>query len=258
VIELKSADQVEKLRAANRLVAQAHAAIRERVAVGVTLRELDEVADAVIRDAGATPAFRGYHPHFAPTPFPGTICASVNDAIVHGIPDDTVLAEGDLLSIDCGCHLEGWTGDAAFSMIIGGDEKGLAEDLALMDATRRALAAGIEQAVPGNRMGDIASAIEEIIRGEGYGMPHGWGGHGIGREMHEAPSVPNEGRAGRGLKLRPGLVICIEPMLHRGGDEYVLDPDGWSIRTADGSRAAHEEHAVAITEDGPDVLSVLD
>lgn len=256
MIELKSADQVEKLRAANRLVAQAHAAIRERVAVGVTLRELDEVAEKVIRDAGAVPAFKDYHPHFADTPFPGTICASVNDVIVHGIPDDTPLNDGDLLSVDVGCHLDGWTGDAAFSVVVG--ETVDPEDEKLIETTREALRVGIEQARPGNRIGDIAAAIAAVARGGGYGMPPDWGGHGIGREMHESPSVPNEGRAGRGLKLRPGLVICIEPMLHRGGDEYVLDPDGWSIRTADGSRAAHEEHAVAITEDGPDVLSVLD
>jgi methionyl aminopeptidase len=125
-----------------------------------------------------------------------------------------------------------------------------------MDATRRALAAGIEQAVPGNRMGDIASAIEEIIRGEGYGMPHGWGGHGIGREMHEDPSVPNGGmRAGKGMKLKAGLVICIEPMLHIGDDDHVIDPDGWTVRTADGTRAAHEEHAIAITATGPQILT---
>lgn len=256
MIELKSAADIAKMREAGRLVATALAAVREVAAPGVTLVELDEIADSIIRDAGATPAFRGYHPHFAPSPFPGTICASVNDVIVHGIPDDTVLAEGDLLSIDCGAHLDGWTGDAAFSTIIGGEDAGSEEDRRLIDTTRRALAAGIEAARPGNRIGDIAAAIGEIARGGGYGMPEGWGGHGIGRAMHEDPSVPNEGRAGRGQKLKVGLCICIEPMLHVGGDDHVIDADGWSIRTADGTRAAHEEHAIAITDDGPVVLTV--
>jgi methionyl aminopeptidase len=255
VIELKTPEQVDKLHAAGQVVARALAAVRAAAAVGVTLRELDEIADRVIRDAGATPAFRGYHPHFAPTPFPGTICASVNEVIVHGIPDDTPLQDGDLLSIDCGAHLDGWTGDAAFSAVIGTADP---RDEALIEVTREALWAGIEQARPGNRIGDIAAAIGEVARGHGYGMPPDWGGHGIGRAMHEDPSVPNEGRRGRGLKLKAGLVICIEPMLHHGGDAYVLADDGWSVCTADGSRAAHEEHAVAITADGPVVLTAQD
>lgn len=257
MIELKSAADIVRMREAGRVVARALAAVRQAAAPGVTLAELDEVADAVVRDAGATPAFRGYHPHFAPSPFPGTICSSVNDVIVHGIPDDTPLAAGDLLSIDCGAHLDGFTGDAAFSMIVGGDEQGRAEDLRLIETTRAALAAGIEAAQPGNRIGDIAAAIGELSRGAGYGMPEGWGGHGIGRAMHEDPSVPNEGRAGRGQVLKPGLCICIEPMLHIGGDDHVIDDDGWSIRTADGTRAAHEEHAIAITADGPEILTLV-
>ena len=255
MIELKSKADIAKLREAGRVVGNALHAVREAAVPGVTLAELDAIAEDVIRSAGARPYFKGYHPHFAPTPFPGSVCASVNDVIVHGIPDDTVLAEGDLLSIDCGSHLDGWAGDAAFSMIIGGDEAGRPEDLELIDVTRRALEAGIAAAVPGNRMGDIAAAIGEVARGAGYGMPEGWGGHGIGREMHEDPSVPNEGRAGKGLKLKSGLCICIEPMLHIGGDGYTIDPDGWTIRTADGTHAAHEEHAVAITDDGPVILT---
>lgn len=255
MIELKSTGDIAKLREAGRVVGNALHAVRTAAVPGVTLLELDEIADDVVRSAGATPAFRGYHPHFAPTPFPGTICASVNDVIVHGIPDRTVLRAGDLLSVDCGAHLDGWTGDAAFSMIIGGDEQGSAEDLRLIDTTRAALRAGIDAARPGNRIGDIAAAIGAVARGAGYGMPEGWGGHGIGRAMHEDPSVPNEGRAGKGLKLKPGLCICIEPMLHVGGDDFSVDADGWTIRTADGSRAAHEEHAVAITADGPQILT---
>lgn len=255
MIELKSTGDIDRMREAGRVVGNALAAVRDAVAPGVTLLELDEIADAVIRDAGATPAFRGYHPHFATSPFPGTICASVNDVIVHGIPDRTELAAGDLLSVDCGAHLEGWTGDAAFSTIVGGEDAGSEEDRRLIEVTRAALAAGIEAARPGNRIGDISAAIGEVARGAGYGMPEGWGGHGIGRAMHEDPSVPNEGRAGRGQKLKPGLCICIEPMLHIGGDDHVIDDDGWSIRTADGTRAAHEEHAIAITDDGPRILT---
>lgn len=256
MIELKSDRDIAGMREAGRVVGRALQAVREAAVPGVTLIELDRIADDVIRDAGATPAFRGYHPAFAPSPFPGTICSSVNDAIVHGIPDDRELATGDLLSVDCGAHLDGWTGDAAFSVIVGGDDAGSAEDRRLIEVTREALAAGIEAAQPGNRIGDIAAAIGAIARGGGYGMPEGWGGHGIGRAMHEDPSVPNEGRAGRGQKLKPGLCICIEPMLHIGGDDHVIDEDGWTIRTADGSHAAHEEHAIAITADGPQVLTL--
>lgn len=256
MIAYKSDAEVKKLREAGRLVANALHAVREAAAPGVTLRRLDEIAEGIITNAGATPAFKGYLPHFSATPFPGTVCASVNDAIVHGIPDGTELVEGDLLSIDCGAHLNGWTGDAAFSMIIGGDDKGSPEDRKLIETTREALRVGIEAARPGNRMGDIAAAIEDVIRGGGYGMPQGWGGHGIGREMHEDPSVPNGALpAGKGMKLKKGLVICIEPMLHIGGDDHVIDPDGWTVRTADHTRAAHEEHMVAITADGPQVLS---
>ncbi len=256
MIELKSVEQIALMREAGRVVANALKAVREAAVPGVTLLHLDEIATDVIVSANAVPVFRDYLPHFAQTPFPGTICASVNDAIVHGIPgEDVVLAPGDLLSIDCGANLQGWVGDSAFSMIIGGDEHGSPEDLALMQATRDALAAGIEQARPGNRMGDIAAAVGAIARGRGYGMPSGWGGHGIGREMHEDPAVPNEGKAGKGMKLKPGLVICIEPMLHIGGDEYTIDADGWTVRTADGTRAAHEEHTIAITAKGPVVLT---
>jgi methionyl aminopeptidase len=253
LIVRKSPKDIEGLREAGRVVALAHEAMRKAADVGVTTRDLDEVAREVIREHGATSAFLDYHPHFAPSPFPGVICSSVNDVIVHGIPDDTPLQDGDLLSIDFGVFLDGWVGDAARSFVVGTARE---DDLRLIERTEAALYAGIGQAVPGNRMGDIAHAIGTVGREAGYGIPEGWGGHGVGREMHEDPSVPNEGPPGRGLKLKAGLVIAIEPMFHAGGhDAFTLDADGWTVRTADGSRAAHAEHTIAITEDGPRILT---
>ncbi len=253
MIVKKSAREIDALREAGRVVARVHLAMSEAAQVGTTLRELDEIAHQVMRDHDAEPAFLGYQPHFAPTPFPGVICASVNDVIVHGIPSETPLRDGDLLSIDVGCHLDGWVGDAARSFVVGTPWP---EDERLIERTWEALYAGIEAARPGNRIGDIAEAVGTIGRGSGYGIPEGWGGHGVGRDMHEEPSVPNEGVAGRGLKLKPGLVIAIEPMFMAGGDDGVsVDDDGWTIRTADGSRAAHCEHTIAITADGPRILT---
>jgi methionyl aminopeptidase len=255
-IELKSTGEVDAMREAGRVVARCLDAVRSAATPGVSLEELDDVAHQVMREAGAVPAFLDYHPHFAPTPFPGVVCASVNDAVVHAIPGPYRLADGDLLSIDCGAFLDGWCGDAAFSTVIGDDPD--PRDLALIATTERALEAGIAAARPGGRLGDLGAAISAVARDAGYGMLADHGGHGIGHAMHEAPHVPNEGRAGRGLRLRPGLVIAIEPMLHAGGDDdYVHDDDGWTLRTADGSRAAHAEHTVAITEDGPRILTLL-
>jgi methionyl aminopeptidase len=255
VIVRKSAREIEALREAGRVVALAHAAIREAAAVGTTLRELDEVAHDVMREHDATPAFLDYQPHFAPTPFPGVICASVNDVVVHGIPTEQTLADGDLVSIDIGVFLNGWVGDAARSFIVGTPRR---DDEELIANTWAALEAGIAAAVPGNRLGDVGHAIGTIGRKHGYGIPDGWGGHGVGREMHEDPSVPNEGEPGRGLRLKPGLVIAIEPMFMAGGDDGVrIDDDGWTIRTVDGSRAAHTEHTIAVTDDGPRVLTDL-
>jgi methionyl aminopeptidase len=254
VIVRKNAREIGALRDAGRVVALAHEAMQAKAAVGISLVELDEIARDVIREHGGTSAFLGYQPHFAQSPFPAVICASVNDVIVHGIPTTDPLQDGDLVSIDLGVVLNGWVGDAAVTFIVG---EARPQDLALSDTTKRALEAGIAAAQPGNRIGDIAHAIGTIGRGAGYGIPEGWGGHGVGREMHEDPSVPNEGQAGRGLKLKPGLVIAIEPMFHAGGhDGYTIDDDGWTIRTADGSRAAHWEHTIAITQDGPVPLTV--
>ena len=255
-IELKSHGEVDAMREAGRVVARCLEAVRGAADVGVSLKELDGVAHDVMLEAGAVPAFLDYHPHFAPSPFPGVICASVNDAVVHAIPGPYRLAEGDLLSIDCGAFLDGWCGDAAISLVVGADPD--PADLALIDTTGRALQAGIDAVAPGARLGDLGAAIGAVARAEGYGMLADHGGHGIGRAMHEAPHVPNEGRPGKGMRLRPGLVIAIEPMLHAGGaDDYVHDDDGWTLRTSDGSRAAHVEHTVAVTDDGHHVLTLL-
>ncbi|MET9853528.1 type I methionyl aminopeptidase [Streptomyces sp. NPDC006450] len=255
MMELKTDRSIDQMRAAGRVVAHALAAARDRAAVGVSLLELDLVAREVLREAGASSPFLGYRPRFAPVPFPAVICASVNDAIVHGIPNDYRLRDGDLVSIDCGAKLAGWVGDAAVSFTVG---RARPADLRLIATSEAALAAGIAAARPGNRVGDIAHAIGRVCRAAGYGIPDGFGGHGIGRSMHEEPGVPNEGPAGQGTKLRAGMVIAIEPMLIAGGtDDYACDADGWTLRTVDGSRAAHSEHTVAITAAGPRILTAL-
>ncbi|MFD7066974.1 type I methionyl aminopeptidase [Streptomyces sp. NPDC059913] len=255
MVQLKTDTSIDAMRETGRVVARLLTAVREAAAVGVSLRELDEVARGVLREAGAGSPFLNYRPHFAPTPFPAVICASVNDAIVHGIPTDQRLRDGDLVSIDAGAKLDGWAGDSAISFTVG---RARPADTRLVDTAFEALEAGIAAAVVGNRIGDIAHAIGTVCRGAGYGIPEGFGGHGIGREMHEDPAVPNEGRPGRGMRLRHGMVLAIEPMLIGGGkDEYYPDRDGWTLRTTDGSRAAHAEHTVAITDDGPRVLTAL-
>ena len=254
MVELKTDAALDAMREAGRVVAHALAAAREAAAVGTRLTELDEVAHDVLRQAGARSPFLHYHPSFAPTPFPAVICASVNDVIVHGIPDKYRLRDGDLVSIDFGAELDGWTGDAAVSFTVGRAD---AADLLLIETAEKALAAGVAAAVAGARIGDISAAIGAVGHAAGYGIPAGFGGHGIGRRMHEDPHVPNDGRPGRGMRLRPGLVLAIEPMLMAGGgDDFQVAPDGWALRTVDGSRAAHAEHTVAITGGGPRILTL--
>jgi methionyl aminopeptidase len=253
MIELKTASEVDACEAAGKIVADVLTAVRAHVAPGVTTGELDALAADLIADAGATPSFLGYHPSWAPVPYPGVICASVNDAVVHGIPGRERLRTGDILSVDLAVHLDGWCADAAFSTLVGdGDPR----DAAMIETAERSLAAGIAAAVAGARLGDIAHAIGTVARAGGYGLLADHGGHGVGRSMHESPSVANEGRPGRGMPLRPGLVIALEPMLQAGGhDAYRHDRDGWTIRTADRSRAVHAEHTIAITDAGPRVLT---
>lgn len=254
MVELKTRGEVEAMRAAGKVVADALAAVRAAAAPGVRLNELDGTAREVLRAAGATSPFLGYQPRFASTPFPGVVCTSVDDAVLHGIPGRYALREGDLLSVDCGALLDGWAGDAATTFSVGAPRPG---DPELVAATREALAAGIAAAVPGARIGDVSATIGAVARERGCGVGTDFGGHGIGRTMHEDPSVPNDGRAGRGLRLQPGLVVAIEPWFFAGGrGDYTIDDDGWTLRSAHGLPGAHEEHTVAVTEDGPVVLTL--
>ncbi|WP_164703080.1 type I methionyl aminopeptidase [Modestobacter sp. KNN46-3] len=253
MIELRTPGEIDAMRAAGAVVADMHAAVHALAAPGVRLSELDAVARQVLADAGATSPFLGYAPLHSTPPFPGVLCLSVNDVALHGIPTAQELEDGDLLSVDAGATLDGWVGDAARTYPIGTPRP---EDVRLVETTERALAAGIAAAVVGNKIGDISAAIGAVGRAGGCGINTDQGGHGVGRSMHEAPSVPNEGRGGRGLPLRAGLVIAIEPWFLAGGsDDYRVDADGWTLRSADGSRAAHVEHTVAVTEDGPRILT---
>lgn len=253
MVKLKSAAEIESMAAAGAVVAEALRAVVAHAAPGCSTRDLDAVAADVLARHGATSPFLNYHPRWAPSPFPAVLCTSVNDAVVHGIPTTAVLAEGDLVSVDFGAVLNGWCGDAARSFVIGAADP---RDTALIEATDAALAAGIAAVRPGNTLGDIGHAIATSARRAGYGMLADHGGHGIGRTMHEDPHVPNEGRPGKGMKLRPGLVIAIEPMLIAdGSDDYTHDSDGWTLRTASGARAAHSEHTVAVTADGARILT---
>jgi methionyl aminopeptidase len=265
MVEIKTASEIQAMRAAGQVVAQILAAVQDQAKAGMRLTELDEVARDVLARAGAISPFLGYQPGFAPVPFPAAICTSVNDAALHGIPGRYRLADGDLLSVDSGAVLDGWAADAAVSFTIGPPptspspftaESPFTADARLIATTSAALHAGIAAAVPGARIGDISAAIGAVGRAGGYGICTDFGGHGVGRAMHEDPHIPNEGAPGRGRRLVPGLVIAIEPWFLAGGkDVYQIDDDGWTIRSGDGSRAAHVEHTVAVTEDGPQVLT---
>ena len=253
MIEYKTPKQIRAIGVAGALVRRALNAVRDAATPGVRPVDLDEVAHQVIRDGGGVSAYIGYHPNWAPSPYPRVLCVSVNDVIVHAIPDETRLQEGDLISADLALLVDGWCADAAITFTIGEPTDA---DRRLIDTTERALAAGIAAARPGARLGDISAAVGAVIRASGFGLLADHGGHGIGTSMHQEPDVMNEGRPHRGLKLKPGLVIAIEPMLQAGGnDDYRHCADGWGVRTADGSRAAHVEHTIAITEAGPVILT---
>jgi methionyl aminopeptidase len=253
-IELKSPGEIEAMRAAGAVVARTLRKLSASAKAGVSTGELDELAEQSIRDAGAVPSFKGYHG------FPASICSSVNEQVVHGIPSrEQVLAEGDLLSLDCGAILQGWHGDAAVTVHIGNVSEA---DSRLSEACRTALEAGIAAACPGGRLTDISHAVESVAlaaaaaHGTTYGIVADYGGHGIGTAMHMDPFLPNVGRPGRGPRLIPGMALAIEPMLTAGSEKTEELDDGWTVVTVDGSRAVHWEHSVAITEDGPLVLTV--
>jgi len=253
VVTQRTSAELDAMAVAGALVASALRAVKAAAAPGVSTLELDRIAETVIRDGGGTPSFLGYHG------FPASICASVNERVVHGIPSaDEVLAAGDLVSIDCGAIVDGWHGDSAVTFGVG---PLIPADEALSEATKAAMEAGIAAMVPGNRLTDVSHAIEvethaaEKRDDRKYGIVANYGGHGIGRQMHMDPFLPNEGAPGRGPYLAPGSVLAIEPMLTLGTTKTVVLDDEWTVVTADGTRAAHWEHTVAVTEDGPRILT---
>ena len=252
MIQIKTAQEIELMRASGLVTAGALAAVKAAVRPGVTTGELDAIAADHIRSKGAVSNFLGYHG------FTGTICASINDEVVHGIPDpERTLAEGDNISVDCGAILQGWHSDSAVTLTVGEPSP---EDAALLEVTERSMWAGLARAVAGGRLTDISAAVEESIRQHEhpYGIVDHYGGHGIGTEMHQDPHVLNYGRPGRGPRLVPGLALAIEPMVTVGDPATVELEDGWTVVTKDGSRAAHFEHSVAITPEGPWVLTAED
>ncbi|MPV50577.1 type I methionyl aminopeptidase [Pseudactinotalea sp. HY158] len=255
MIELKTPAEIDEMRPAGAFVASVLDALLKKAAVGVGLFELDALAHRMIREAGAESCYIDYHPSFGASPFGKVLCTSVNDAVLHGLPHDYTLADGDLLSVDFAAKLNGWVADSAVSMIVGAPR---AEDQRVITATEEALQAAIEAARVGRRVGDISAAIGAVAADYGYGVNTDFGGHGVGRTMHGEPHIPNNGRAGRGLPLRPGLTIAIEPWFMIGTAELFTDADGWTLRSADGSRGAHSEHTIAITHDGPVVLTARD
>ena len=254
-IEIKSRDQIDKMRVAGLLVGQTLELLRDAVRPGITTGELDRLAEENIRGHGGVPSFLGYgHP-----PFPGTICASVNDEVVHGIPGDRALAEGDVISIDCGAIVDGWHGDAAITVAVGGLESVPDDVRRLLEVTEDSLWRGMAAARLGGRLTDISHAVESHVRSLGeYGILEDYVGHGIGTAMHQPPNVPNVGRPGRGPRLVEGLALAVEPMVTLGGKATDLLDDDWTVATSDGSMAAHFEHTFTLTPNGPWVLTAID
>ena len=254
MIVYKSPEDLDRMRRAGRIVAGTIDRVLEAVRPKVSTAELDAVAEAYIRDQGATPSFRGYGGNGGRAPFPASICTSINQEIVHGIPSsERTVAEGDLLKLDFGAIWEGFHGDSAVTVIVG--DPRTAEADKLVRVTEEALEAGIAQIRPGGRLSDIGAAVEQVATGAGFEVVREYVGHGIGRNLHEDPQIPNYGRPGRGPVLKPGLVVAVEPMVNVGGWETRVMPDGWTVVTHDGSLSAHFEHTIAVTEDGHEVLT---
>ncbi|WP_199422821.1 type I methionyl aminopeptidase [Actinotalea solisilvae] len=254
MIEILSPSELPRARAAGALVARILQTLRERCAAGTTLLDVDDWARTMILEAGAVSCYVDYAPSFGRGPFGHYICTSVDDAVLHGLPHDRALADGDLLTLDLAVSLDGVVADSAVSFVVG--ESPDPEAAALIDATERALAAGIAAAGPGARVGDLSHAIGEVLRSAGYRVNTEFGGHGVGSTMHQDPHVPNAGRPGRGYRLRPGLLLALEPWVMADTDRLVTDPDGWTLRSASGCRTAHSEHTIAITDDGAEVLTL--
>jgi methionyl aminopeptidase len=250
MVTIKRPEEIARMRQAGLILVNVLDALRAALRPGVTTGELDTIAEQIIAGAGATPSFKGYGSN---PPFPGSICASINDEVVHGIPSpNRRVRDGDLVSLDVGCIWQGWHADCARTWPVG-TVPPLVQDL--IDATRRGMDAGIAAAVPGNRLGDVGAAIEAVAHEHGYGIVRPFVGHGIGQSMHEDPQVPNYGRAGTGLRIEAGMCFAIEPMYNLGGDDVAMLDDGWTVVTADGGLSAHFENTIAVTADGPQVLT---
>ena len=248
MIRIKTEEEIALLRENALLVSRTLAEVGKHVVPGVTTMELDRIAEAFIRDNGAIPGFLGYGG------FPYTLCISVNDVVVHGFPSSYVLKEGDIISVDCGTIYKGFYGDSAYTFPVGEVD---AETQKLLDVTKESLYKGIEKAVAGNRVGDIGYAIQSYCEGFGFSVVREMVGHGIGKNMHESPEVPNYGLAGKGKKLSEGMVICIEPMINAGRHEVYTEEDGWTVKTSDGSLSAHYENTVLITDGEPEILTTI-
>jgi methionyl aminopeptidase len=245
---LRSRKQIAQMREAGRLVAQTYDVLRPHIQPGVTTKELDRIAETFIRGRSAVPVYKGYRG------FPASICVALNNVICHGFPSDTPLREGDIVGIDIGARLNGWVGDSCVTFAVGAVAP---QAQKLLDVAEEAMWQGIRAARSGNRLGDIGAAIQTYVEAQGCSIVREWAGHGVGERLHEDPSVPHYGRPGTGIKLQPGFIFTIEPMVNAGGPDTVLDKrDGWTVRTADGSLSAQFEHSIAITEEGPEILTL--
>ena len=252
MVTRKSRREIEKMRTAGRIVAEVLALVESELRPGVSTGHLDRLAERHIRSAGAVPSFKGYG--HRSNPFPASLCISLDDEVVHGIPGERQIREGQIVSVDAGAIYDGWHGDGARSFVVGSAGPVVTE---LVDTTRLAMMAGIAAAVPGANLGDISAAIEDVATPGGYGIVRQFVGHGIGTEMHQEPQLPNYRTGVRGMKLVPGICLAIEPMLTLGGHEVSIKPDGWTVVTRDGSLAAHFEHTIAVTENGPEILTTI-
>ena len=252
MVTRKSRREIDKMRQAGRIVAEVLALVEAELKPGVTTGHLDRLAERHIRGSGAVPSFKGYG--HRSNPFPASLCISIDDEVVHGIPGDRTIRDGQIVSIDAGAIYDGWHGDGARTFVVGDSRPEIGS---LIDTTRLAMMAGIAAAVPGAHLGDISAAIEDVAAPHGYGIVRQFVGHGIGTEMHQEPQVPNYRTGVRGMKLQPGICLAIEPMLTLGSHEVEVKPDGWTIVTSDGSLAAHFEHTIAVTDNGPEILTTV-
>lgn len=254
MLRLKAPWEIDRMRISGRRLAEVVQLLRETIQPGMSSRDLDAVGEAAIRERGAVPSFLGYRGG-GNRPYPGSLCISVNHQVVHGIPDDRLFCDGDVVSIDLGLHLDGYHADRAFTVALGQLGTKVSD---LLDATRESLYMAIAQAVPGNRTGDIGHAVQSHVEARGYSVIRDYVGHGIGKSLHEEPAVPNHGHPGTGVFLQPGLCIAIEPMVSMGSHRTKVERNGWTVVTRDGSTTAHFEHTIAITEKGPEILTTID